>query len=60
MMAGQRFSAADISVTYALDIADRLGLAGPFGPELKAYRELMSERPAYKAAHAASSPERSS
>jgi glutathione S-transferase len=60
MMAGQRFSAADISVTYALDIADRLGLAGPFGPELKAYRERMSARPAYKAAHAASSPERSS
>jgi glutathione S-transferase len=57
MMAGQNFSAADISVTYALDIADRLGLAGRFGPELKAYREHMSARAAYKAAHAASSPE---
>lgn len=49
MMAGEMFSAADISVTYALDIADRLGLAGQFGPELKAYRERMSSRPAYKA-----------
>jgi glutathione S-transferase len=58
MMAGQNFSAADISVTYALDIADRLGLAGPFGPELKAYRERMSARSAYEVAQAAPSPGR--
>jgi glutathione S-transferase len=60
MMAGQKFSAADISVTYALDLADRLGIAGRFGPELMAYRERMSTRPAYKAAHAASASERKS
>jgi len=57
MMAGRNFSAADISVTYALDIADRLGLAGQFGPELKTYREAMSARPGYQAARAAFSQE---
>lgn len=57
MMAGENFSAADISVTYALDLADRLGLAAQFGPEVKAYRERMAARPAYKAAHAAFSAE---
>lgn len=51
MMAGEEFSAADISVTYALDIAERLGLAGKFGPELVAYRERVSSRPAYKIAN---------
>ncbi|HLY04589.1 MAG TPA: glutathione S-transferase family protein [Rhizomicrobium sp.] len=53
MLAGQEFSAADISVTYALDLAERLGLAGHFGAELKAYRERMSARPGYRAAQAA-------
>jgi glutathione S-transferase len=60
MMAGDMFTAADISVVYALDLADRLGLAGQFGPELKAYRERMSSRPAYKAVHTGFSPERKS
>jgi glutathione S-transferase len=48
MMAGDAFSAADISVTYALDMADRLGLAERFGPELQDYRARISARPAYK------------
>lgn len=52
MLAGNDFSAADISVTYSLDLADRLGLAGTFGPELIAYRKRMSSRTAYKAATA--------
>ncbi|MGH6876824.1 MAG: glutathione S-transferase family protein [Rhizomicrobium sp.] len=50
MLAGDTFSAADISVTYALDMADRLGLAERFGPELQDYRKRVSARPAYKAA----------
>ena len=56
MMAGDRFSAADISVTYALDLADRLGLAGRFDPDVIAYRERMSLRAAYKAADAKAHP----
>jgi glutathione S-transferase len=50
MMAGHRFTAADISVTYALDMAERLGLSDRFGPELIDYRARVSSRPAYKAA----------
>jgi len=50
MMAGAAFSAADISVIYALDMADRLGLSDRFGPEVQDYWSRMSMRPAYKAA----------
>ena len=50
MMAGETFSAADISVVYALDIAERLGLADNFSPEIVNYRSRMSARPGYKAA----------
>jgi glutathione S-transferase len=56
MMAGDAFSAADISVTYALDMADRLGLAGQFGPELQIYRKRVSARAAYRAANENLSP----
>jgi len=49
-MAGEKFSAADISVVYALDLADRLGLSGKFDEGVAAYRERMSARAAYKAA----------
>jgi|SRR5215469_1749019 len=56
-MAGERFSAADISVVYALDLADRLGLASQFEPEVAAYRERMTLRAGYKAARAKSFPE---
>jgi glutathione S-transferase len=51
MMAGDTFSAADISVTYALGMAENLGLADRFGPEIAAYRVRMAARPAYQAAH---------
>ena len=57
MMAGDMFTAADISVVYALDLSERLGLAGQFGPELRVYRERTSSRPAYKAARETSFPE---
>jgi glutathione S-transferase len=56
LMAGLEFTAADISVTYALDIADRLGLGDRFGPEVRDYRARMSARPAYQTAKEKSSP----
>ena len=56
MMAGGRFTAADISVTYALGMAERLGLADRFGPEIADYRTRMAERPAFQTALAKWSP----
>jgi glutathione S-transferase len=56
MMAGETFSAADISVIYALDMAERLGLADRFGPELQDYRARLSARPGYQAANEKSPP----
>jgi len=53
-LASDRFSAADISVVYALDLAERLGLADRFGPELQGYRGRLAARDAYRAADAAS------
>ena len=38
MMAGEEFTAADISVEYALGMAERLELADRFGPEIADYR----------------------
>lgn len=52
MMAGNDFTAADISVTYALGMAERLGLAGKFGPEIADYRTRMAARPAFRRASA--------
>jgi glutathione S-transferase len=56
MMAGDRFSAADISVIYALDMAGRLGLAEKFEPEIADYRARMSARLGYKAAEQKTPP----
>jgi glutathione S-transferase len=56
MMAGDQFTAADISVTYALGMAERLGLADRFGPEIAEYRGRMAARPAFKAASARWAP----
>ena len=56
MMAGDEFSAADVSIVYALELADRLGLADHFGQELLDYRNRVSSRPAYRAARAKSQP----
>ena len=50
MMAGENFTAADISVIYALGMAERLGLADKFGPEIADYRKRMEARPAYRRA----------
>jgi glutathione S-transferase len=56
MMAGDIFTAADISVIYALGMAERLGLAGKFGPEIADYRARMSARPAFQRANAKWAP----
>ena len=58
MMAGDEFTAADISVIYALGMAERLGLADKFGSEIADYRTRMSSRPAYKRAIEKWSPPR--
>jgi glutathione S-transferase len=56
MMAGETFSAADISVVYALGMGERLGLADRYGAEIADYRGRMTERPGYRAAFAKWSP----
>lgn len=45
-----RFTAADISVGYALLMAKHLGLAGEFTPAVAAYAKRLEARPAYAAA----------
>jgi glutathione S-transferase len=44
MLCGGRFTAADISVGYALLLADRIGLAGDFGPAVAAYWQRLQRR----------------
>jgi glutathione S-transferase len=44
MLCGGRFTSADISVGYALLLAQRIGLAGDFGPAVKAYWERLQQR----------------
>ena len=56
MMAGAMFTAADISVIYALGMAERLGLADKFGPEIADYRSRMAARPAFQRASEKWSP----
>jgi glutathione S-transferase len=48
-MAGD-FTAADISVGYALGIGEMMGLDADYSPKLKAYRARLQERPAYQRA----------
>jgi len=48
-----RFTAADISVGYALLLARQLKLDAKFSPAIQAYWERVSSRPAFKAAKAA-------
>ena len=56
MMAGDVFTAADISVVYGLGMAERLGLAHKFGPEIADYRTRMFARQAFQRASAKWSP----
>lgn len=54
-----RFTAADISVGYALLLASTIGLSERFSPAVSAYWARLQERPAFqraKAAQAADSP----
>ena len=48
-----RFTAADVSVGYALLLAEFLGLAGGFKPAVAAYWARLKVRPAYQRAEAA-------
>jgi glutathione S-transferase len=52
-LCADRFTAADISVGYALLLARQLKLDAKFSPALQAYWARLAERPAFKAAKAA-------
>lgn len=52
-MACGRFTAADVSVGYALLLAEHLGIAGEFTPAVAAYWQRLRERPAFQRALAA-------
>lgn len=49
-LCGEEFTAADISVGYALGFARTLGLTDTFKPQVKAYEERLRERDGYKRA----------
>lgn len=52
-LCGQRFTAADISVGYALLLAKHLGLAAQFTPAVAAYWQRLEARSGYQDAMAA-------
>lgn len=52
-LCGGRFTAADVSVGYALLLASRIGLANDFGPAVAAYWQRLQQRDGYKRAVAA-------
>ncbi|MCG8416070.1 MAG: glutathione S-transferase family protein [Pseudomonadales bacterium] len=49
-LVGDRFTVADISVTYALTMAQRLGIDDRFKPNTKRYLESMTARDGFKRA----------
>ena len=51
-LCAQRFTAADVSVGYALLLAEHLGLSERFTPSVSAYWQRLQSRPAYRAAMA--------
>jgi glutathione S-transferase len=51
-MAGDDFTAADISVGYGLGLGAGLGIDADYSPKVKAYRDRLQARPAYQAAAA--------
>jgi len=51
-MAGDRFTLADISVAYGLNLGGMLRVAGEYPPNVAAYFERMKARPAFQAAAA--------
>jgi glutathione S-transferase len=52
-LAADRFTAADIVVGYALRLAESIGLAKDFGPNVAAYWQRLQQRDGYKRALAA-------
>ena len=48
-----RFTAADIAIGYALRLAGIIGLAGDFGPNVRAYWDRLQQRDGFKRALAA-------
>jgi glutathione S-transferase len=52
-LCADRFTAADISVGYALRLAENIGLAKDFGPNVAAYWQRLQARDGYKRAVAA-------
>src|SRR5258708_24598249 len=52
-LAAGRFTAADIVIGYALRLADNIGLAKDFGPNVAAYWQRLQAREGYKKAVAA-------
>jgi glutathione S-transferase len=52
-LAAGRFTMADISVGYALVLADQTGLSARFSPAIQAYRARLEARPGYGRALAA-------
>jgi glutathione S-transferase len=49
-LAGKAFSAADISVCYALELGSRVGIADSYSPAINSYLERLQARDAYKRA----------
>jgi glutathione S-transferase len=49
-LAGDAFTAADISVAYALDLGEREGLSGDYPSTVTDYWKRMQDRPAYQRA----------
>jgi glutathione S-transferase len=47
-----RFTAADVSVGYALLLADQIGLSARFSPSVKSYLDWLRSRPAFVRAQA--------
>ena len=53
MLCADRFTAADIAIGYALRLAENIGLAKDFGPNVAAYWQRLQARDGYKRAVAA-------
>ena len=51
-LAGDRFTLADVSVAYGLNLGGMLRISGEYTPNIAAYFERMKARPAFQAAAA--------
>ena len=47
-LCSDRFTIADICVSYAITLADSLGIEQAFKPNIKRWTDMLFERPAYK------------